>query len=84
MSDPRGVANLRRSQWRKLSARTVQIGEIQEYNPDAAYYGKTVRPKDKDKVPLRWKLDDGRYQIIFGDLHTETVTAERLRALEGK
>ena len=52
--------------------------------PDVAYYGKTVGPKDKDKVLLRWKLDDGRYQVIFGDLRAETVTAERLRALEGK
>jgi outer membrane lipoprotein-sorting protein len=53
-------------------------------NPDAAYYGKTVTPKDKDKVLLRWKLDDGKYEVIFGDLRAETVTAERLRELEGK
>jgi hypothetical protein len=47
-----------------------------------AYYGKTVGPQDKDKVLLRWKLDDGRYEVIFGDLRAEAVTAERLRALE--
>ena len=51
-------------------------------NPDAAYYGKTVGPNDKDKVLVRWKLDDGRYQVLFGDLRDEAVTAERLRALE--
>ena len=50
----------------------------------AAYYGKTVSPNDKDKVLLRWRLDDGRYEVIFGDLHCETVMAERLSALEGK
>jgi len=61
-----------------------QMNEIQAYNPDAAYYGKTVGPKDKDKVLFRWKLDDGRYEVIFGDLRNETVTAEELRALEGK
>jgi len=43
-----------------------------------------VGPSDKDKVLLRWMLEDGRYEVIFGDLRTETVTAERLRALEGK
>jgi hypothetical protein len=32
---------------------------------------------------LRWKLDDGRYQVIFGDLRAETVTAQRLHELEG-
>ena len=61
-----------------------QTVDIFQYKPDAAYYGKTVGPSDKDKVLLRWKLDDGRYEVIFGDLHSETVTAERLRGLEGK
>jgi hypothetical protein len=62
----------------------VVIAYILTKNPDAAYYGKTVGPKDKDKVLMRWKLDDGRYQVIFGDLRAEKATAERLRALEGK
>ena len=61
-----------------------KINEIQLHNSDAAYYGKTVGPKDKDKVLLRWKLDDGRYGVIFGDLRAETVAADRLRTLEGK
>jgi outer membrane lipoprotein-sorting protein len=49
---------------------------------DAAYYGKTVGPNDKDKVLLRWKRDDGKYQVIFGDLHSETATRAEVRALE--
>ena len=49
---------------------------------DAAYFGKIVGPSDKDKVLLRWKLDDGKYQVIFGDLHTETATLAEVRALE--
>jgi hypothetical protein len=57
---------------------------IFRHNPDAAYYGKTVGPNNKDKVLFRWRLDDGRYEILFGDLRSETATAERLRALEGK
>ena len=56
--------------------------DIQEVNADYAYNGNTVGPKDKDKVLLRWKLDDGNYEVIFGDLRSETVTAERLRTLE--
>jgi len=62
----------------------VQIGHIQVHNPDAAYYGATVGPKDKGKMLLRWKLDDGRYEVIFGDLRAKTVTAKQLRAIEGK
>ena len=62
----------------------VRIHEIHVYNSDPAYYGDTVGPKDNDKVLLRWTLDDGKYEVIFGDLHSETVTADPLRALEGK
>jgi hypothetical protein len=60
------------------------FNRVLQANRDTAYYGKTVGPKDKDKVLLRWKLDDGRYEVIFGDLRRDTVTAERLQVLEGK
>ena len=49
---------------------------------DPAYYGKTVTPKDTDKVLMRWKVSDNEYRVIFGDLHTQTVTAEKLAELE--
>jgi hypothetical protein len=49
---------------------------------DPAYYGKTVTPKDADKVLMRWKVSDNEYRIIFGDLHAETVTADALAELE--
>jgi outer membrane lipoprotein-sorting protein len=58
------------------------INEVQRHNPDAVYNGKTVGPEDKDKVLFRWKLEDGRYRVIYGDLRAETVTAERLKKLE--
>ena len=49
---------------------------------DSVYYGKTVTPRDTDKVLLRWKLDDDKYRVIFGDLNAETVTAEVMKELE--
>jgi outer membrane lipoprotein-sorting protein len=49
---------------------------------DPAYYGKTVTPKDADKVLMRWKVSDNEYRVIFGDLHAETVTTEKLAELE--
>jgi hypothetical protein len=51
-------------------------------NKDPAYYGKTVTPKDADKVLMRWKVSDNEYRVIFGDLHAETVTPEKLAELE--
>jgi hypothetical protein len=49
---------------------------------DSAYYGKTVTPTDADKVLMRWKVSDNEYRVIFGDLHAETVTPEKLAELE--
>jgi hypothetical protein len=51
-------------------------------NKDAAYYGKTVTPKDTDKVLMRWKVSGSEYRVIFGDLHAETVSPEKLAELE--
>ena len=51
-------------------------------NKDPAYYGDKVGPDDTNKVLLRWKLDDGRYRVIFGDLHAETVTTDVMKELE--
>jgi hypothetical protein len=38
-----------------------------------AYFGATVRPGVADAVLLKWKIDDGRNRVIYGDLHVETV-----------
>jgi len=55
---------------------------LQYDKKDPAYYGETVTPKDADKVLMRWKVSDNEYRVIFGDLHAETVTAEKLTELE--
>ena len=55
---------------------------LKEDKKDLAYYGKTVTPKDADKVLMRWKVSDNQYRVIFGDLHAETVTPEKLAELE--
>ena len=72
---------LQRYVQREVFAGLQEVLSILARNRDAAYYGKTIGPKDKDKVLLRWKLDDGRYEVIFGDLRAETVAAEKLRAV---
>jgi len=78
-----GVTKEKSAKAKKAIAGIDLILHIRAYSPEFAYNGK-IGPKDKDKVLLRWRLDDGRYEVILGDLRAETVTAERLRALEGK
>jgi outer membrane lipoprotein-sorting protein len=49
---------------------------------EPVYYGESVGPNDGDKVLLRWKVSDNEYRVIFGDLHAETVTPDKLAELE--
>ncbi len=58
------------------------INSIQRDFPEGVYNGKTVTPRDGTKVLVRWRLDDGDYRVIFGDLTTGTVSPARLRELE--
>lgn len=67
-----------------VSRGTATISMVLRDNEDAAYYGLTVGPKDKDKVLLRWKTGDNSYYVIYGNLRDESVTPGRLRALEGR
>ena len=49
---------------------------------DPAYYGSKVTAEFPDAVLMRWKLDDGTYKIIFGNLTIGEATAEELEILE--
>ena len=49
---------------------------------DVVYYGDSVTAEDVESVLLRWKISDGYYRVIFGDLTTSDVTAEELAELE--
>ena len=64
-----------------MSAGTFHMLLVQEKR-DPVYYGENVMPGEADLILLRWRLDDGSYSVIYGDLRTETVTAERLAELE--
>ena len=65
-----------------LDAPLLFYEELLDNKKDPMYCGDAVRPEDTDKVLMRWKLDDGHYRVIFGDLNVKTVTAEELADLE--
>jgi hypothetical protein len=56
--------------------------DLIEENMDPVYYGKTITPKDADKVLMRWKVSENEYRVIFGDLQAETVGPDVLAELE--
>ena len=49
----------------------AEINEIMRHDATAAYNGLTVGPTDKDKVLFKWRRDDGRDQVIYGDLRVD-------------
>ncbi|MHC4314174.1 MAG: hypothetical protein ACYSW3_17100, partial [Planctomycetota bacterium] len=53
-----------------------------EDKKEPVYYGQTVGPNDVEAVLMRWKISDGQYRVVFGDLTTGNVTAEELAELE--
>ena len=58
------------------------IKNLGQVHKDVAYYGNEVSAQDFDRVLLRWRLEDGRYRVIYGDLRADTVTAGQLAELE--
>lgn len=56
--------------------------ELVTDNKEPLYYGDIVTADDPDMVLMRWKVYDGQYRVIFGDLTIENVTAEQLAELE--
>jgi hypothetical protein len=51
---------------------------------DVVYYGDSVDPQDSNAVLIQWKLSDGEYRVVFGDLREKTVTAEELIKLQAR
>jgi hypothetical protein len=60
----------------------IRYGQLMSENRDVVYYGTKVTTEYPHAVLLRWRLDDGQYRVIFGDLTVQDVPAERLKALE--
>jgi outer membrane lipoprotein-sorting protein len=49
---------------------------------EPVYYGRTVGPDDTEAVLMRWKVSEGQYRVIFGDLSTLNVSSDELANLE--
>jgi len=60
---------------------TFYAGLVTE-EKDPAYYGHKVTAEFPQAVLMRWKLEDGNYRVIFGDLTVTDVTADELAELE--
>ncbi len=55
---------------------------LEKDGKDPAYYGDKVSAESPEAVLFRWKTDDDTFRVVFGDLSTEDVSAEKLAELE--
>lgn len=72
--------------WRRViccKSTCLFYDELLRQDKDVAYFGDSVTAKDADAVLMRWKISDGLYRVIFGNLTTKDVSAARLAELEG-
>jgi outer membrane lipoprotein-sorting protein len=60
----------------KVRGLSVFYAELVEKGVEVEYNGSTVGSTDYDKVLMRWKLDEGRWRVIYGDLRAETIDIE--------
>jgi hypothetical protein len=51
---------------------------------DVVYYGDSIDPQDSSAVLMHWRLSDGSYRVVFGDLREKTVNAEELIGLQSR
>ncbi len=65
------------------------LGNLAQFRDDliaqgreVVYYGDHVKLNDPCVVIMHWKLSDGRYGVILGDLTTRTVSAKTLITLQ--
>ncbi len=58
--------------------------DLVQQGKDVVYYGDSIDPEDSNAVLIQWKLPDGRYSVILGDLSVKTVSAEELIKLQAQ
>ena len=74
---------------KELLARFMKVDRVgmmyttlEKDGKDPAYYGDKVSAESPNAVLFRWKIDNDTYRVVFGDLRTEDVPADKLAELE--
>lgn len=58
---------------------------LRSQGKEVVYYGdSSIDLKDSNSVLMHWRLDDGRYGVLFADFRTQTVDAEELVKLQAQ
>jgi hypothetical protein len=63
----------------KATSRFALLSQSQRFKTDFRHHGQTVTSKETEKVLLHWRTDEGRYRILYGDLHFATADSTALK-----
>jgi hypothetical protein len=66
-----------------LAAR-LTYEHLVEKGIDVVYYGDSIDLEDSNAVLMQWKISEGRYKVLFGDLREREVSAEELIKLQAE
>lgn len=58
--------------------------DMVEQGRDVTYYGDKADPDDPYAILMHWKLPNGKYGVILGDLNPRTVSAATLIRLQAR
>jgi hypothetical protein len=64
----------------EISGSSVSFSDGRE----VVYYGEGLGQDNLQALIMHWKLEDGKYRVIYSDWRTEVVTAEQLIKLQAK
>jgi hypothetical protein len=73
-----GMSKNNRATVRSRYENLVQKGK------DVVYYGDIIDPEDSNAVLMQWKVSDGKYKVLFGDLRVREISAEELIKLQAQ
>lgn len=56
--------------------------QLVQQDKDPHYYGDRVEPGDTEQILLIWKGDDGKYEVIYGDLSHAVLAPDQVPPLD--
>lgn len=68
----------------ELLAGLPKYEHLVKQGKDVVYYGDSIDAADSNAVLMHWKLADGEYVVIFGDLRSKTISSEALIKLQAE
>jgi len=66
------------------SAVRSRYQHLVQQGSDITYYGNNIASNDSNAVLMQWKVSDGKYKVVFGDLSEREVSAEELIKLQAQ